>query len=69
MIATVTRQELQAMLREGAVVLLEALPAMYFDKEHLPGAKNLPLDDIETLAPVLVPVHTTPVVTYCTCVN
>jgi rhodanese-related sulfurtransferase len=66
MTATVTRQELQGLLREGGVVLLEALPAMYFDAEHLPGARNLPLDDIETLAPVLVPDRATPIVTYCT---
>jgi rhodanese-related sulfurtransferase len=69
---TITRAQLEAELAAGRVVLLEALPAMYFEAEHLPTAQNLPLDDIEALAPVLVPDLTTPVVTYCagpTCPN
>ena len=62
---TISRQELQQLIDADSVVVLEALPPMYFEAGHLPGAKNLPLDDIETLAPVLVPDRTTPVVTYC----
>ncbi|MCU1344023.1 MAG: sulfurtransferase [Acidimicrobiia bacterium] len=63
---TLTLDQLQALLSAGDAVLLEALPAMYYEADHLPGAKNLPLDDIETLAPQLVPDKTTTVVTYCT---
>ncbi len=66
MITTVTREELQHLVRHGEVVLLEALPPLYFDTEHLPGAQNLPLDEVETLAPKIVPDKTTPIVTYCT---
>ena len=66
MITTVTREELQHLVRHGEVVLLEALPPLYFDTEHLPGAQNLPLDEVETLAPRIVPDKTTPIVTYCT---
>jgi rhodanese-related sulfurtransferase len=66
MTTTISRQELHEALRVGDVVLLEALPAMHFDAEHLPGAENLPLDDIDALAPVLVPDRATPIVTYCT---
>ena len=67
---TITREELQNRLDE--VILLEALPASYFDAEHLPGARNMPLDEIRALAPILVPAKATPVVTYCagpTCPN
>jgi rhodanese-related sulfurtransferase len=63
---TITRSELQEQLAQSKIVVLEALPPQYFEAEHLPGAKNLPLDDLETLAPVLVPDKATPVVTYCT---
>jgi len=62
---TITLFELEQRLADGTVVLLEALPPMYYAAEHLPGPKNLPLDDIETLAPVLVPEKSTPIVTYC----
>jgi rhodanese-related sulfurtransferase len=66
MIRTVTREELQHLVRNDEVVLLEALPPLYFDTEHLPGAQNLPLDEVETLAPKIVPDKTTPIVIYCT---
>lgn len=44
MTTTITREDLQELLQAGDVVLLEALPEMYFDAEHLPGAQNLPID-------------------------
>ena len=39
---------------------------MYYEAEHRPGARNLPLEDIEALAALLVPDKASPVVTYCT---
>jgi rhodanese-related sulfurtransferase len=63
---TIAREELQQAIADGSVVVLEALPQAYFDAEHLPGAKNLPLDELDVLAPDLIPDLTTPVVTYCT---
>jgi rhodanese-related sulfurtransferase len=66
MTTIITRHELVEELRHGDVVLLEALPEMHFDAGHVPGAQNLPLDDVEALAPVLVPDQATPIVTYCT---
>jgi rhodanese-related sulfurtransferase len=69
----VNRNELQeALASPEPPVLLEALPAGYFEAEHLPGARNLPLDDIEVLAHSLIPTLDTPIVTYCsgpTCAN
>ena len=65
MVDTITREELRAAIETGDVVVLEALPPAYFGKEHLPGARNLPLDDIDGLAPLLIPAAGTPVVTYC----
>ena len=62
---TITREQLHDEIESGAVVVLEALPPMYYEKDHLPGALNLPLDDIDTLIPVLVPDKTQAVVTYC----
>ena len=62
---TITRAELQELLTDRRVVLLEALPANYFDSAHLPGAKNLPLERLDALASELIPDRATPVVTYC----
>lgn len=53
-------------MASGDVLVLEALPAMYYEQAHLPGALNLPLDEIDALAPTLIPSPSTPVVTYCT---
>ncbi len=47
------------------IVVLEALPASYFEEGHVPGASNLPLDALEILAPQLIPSKQTPLVTYC----
>ena len=60
---SITRTELQSRL--GTIVLLEALPSNYFEAEHLPGAQNMPLDEIDTLASLLVPDKGAAVVTYC----
>lgn len=62
---TVNREELQQMVETGDVVVLEALPPEYFDKEHLPRAQNLPLDDLDELIPGLVPDKDQAIVTYC----
>ena len=62
---TITREELWKALNDGDVVVLEALPQSYFEDGHLPRARNLPLDQLETLAPELAPSKNTAVVTYC----
>ncbi len=62
---TITREDLRTAIATGGVVVLEALPPMYFEKDHLPGAHNLPLDDVDELAPRLIPATDSVVVTYC----
>ena len=62
---TIDRDELERRINDGDVVVLEALPASYFDAGHLPGAMNLPLDDLEQRAEALVANRTSSIVTYC----
>jgi rhodanese-related sulfurtransferase len=53
-------------------VLLEALPPRYFEQKHLPGAKNMPHDAVEQLAPALIGDRAREIVIYCsgpTCQN
>jgi rhodanese-related sulfurtransferase len=67
------REELRALLQGGGdLVLLEALGPMYYEDGHLPGARNLPPERLDELAPELIGDRTRPVVVYCasaTCAN
>jgi len=73
MIETIARDELKALLDgRSPVFLAEALPSRYFAEAHLPGAVNLPHDQVARLAPVLLPDTAAEVVVYCaseTCRN
>lgn len=63
---SIDRQALEQLIDSGEVVLLEALPAEYFNEGHLPGAANLPLDEIDTSIETLAPDKDATIVTYCT---
>lgn len=66
MIRRITRQEIQAKLkRHAAIILAEALPPRYFLDRHLPGAVNLPHDQVDALAPGLLPDAKAEIVVYC----
>ena len=65
MTATITRTELEALLTKGDVVVIDALPASYYDQVHLPGALNLVESDVERHAPTLLPDVNATIVTYC----
>ncbi len=66
MVQTIGRDALKAALDAGEpLVLLEALPPMYFEDAHLPGALNLPHDRVDELAPTMLPDQTAEIVAYC----
>lgn len=70
MSATITRQELKAKIDRGdEFMLVETLPASYYRHTHLPGAINLPPNQIETLAPILLPDKSAEIVVYCASVT
>ena len=63
---TITREELSSLLASANPPLLfEALPATYFNAQHLPGARNMPHDEVAALAPRLAPDKAAPIVVYC----
>lgn len=43
----ITRDELARRLRDGVVTLLDVRPADEYGRGHLPGAMNLPIDELE----------------------
>ncbi len=72
MTTEISRDELQRELTgDAAPTLVEALGAAYFDDAHLPGAINIPPDQVDRLAPTLLPDIDAPIVVYCsgTCEN
>lgn len=65
MTALITRDQLQAEIAAGTVVVVDALPETYYAQQHLPTAVNLVEPDVASLAPVLLPDKDAAIVTYC----
>src|SRR5437899_929086 len=65
-VTTIERGELQTKINRGdSVLLLEALGPSYYEDAHLPGAVNMPLEQVDELAGELIPDKETEVVVYC----
>lgn len=63
---TITREEIKHKLDSSEpMILVETLPAKYFNAEHLPGAINIPHDEIWEKAPQLIPDKEAQIVVYC----
>ncbi|MCP9488188.1 MAG: rhodanese-like domain-containing protein [Gaiellaceae bacterium MAG52_C11] len=65
MTTSISREQLLFAIDEGAVTLVDALPAAPYNRRHLPGALNLVEDEIEK-APELLPDKSGSIVTYST---
>ncbi len=66
MTASIGREELKAKIDRGDdVVLVETLDPEYYEDAHLPGALNLPPDQIRELAPQILPDKDANIVVYC----
>jgi rhodanese-related sulfurtransferase len=69
----ISLQDLNRRLRSTEPpLLLEALPAKYYEDWHLPGARHLPHDEVRRLAATVAPDKQAEVVVYCasaTCRN
>ena len=73
MTQTIDREALLAKLdSRHKPVLVESLPASYYEQAHLPGALNIPHDFVDALAAGLLPDKSAEIVVYCasiTCRN
>jgi rhodanese-related sulfurtransferase len=61
----ITRDELKALLDRSEVVVVEALPEMYFAKHHIPGAIRVDYEELDSQAPERLPDKDAAIVTYC----
>jgi len=61
----ITRDELQAAIANGEVTVVDALPALYFEQQHLPGAVNLYVEEAADRATEVLPDKEAAIVAYC----
>ncbi|MEO5936090.1 MAG: rhodanese-like domain-containing protein [Terriglobales bacterium] len=65
-VPTISRFELKKLIdAKRPFTLVETLAPEKFAKGHLPGALNLPPDQIEQLAPTMLPDKKAEIVVYC----
>ena len=63
---TISREELKAKIDRGdGFVLVDAMAEEYFRHSHLPGAINLPVNEVKGCAPELLPDKDAEIVVYC----
>jgi rhodanese-related sulfurtransferase len=66
MVPTITLSELKAKLDAGEdVTLVEALGPMPYEEAHLPGAINIPHEQVDELAATLLRNREAQIVVYC----
>jgi len=64
---TVSTAQLKAKIdRKDAIKLVETLAPERYREAHLPGAMNIPPEQIKELAPRLLPSKDAEIITYCT---
>lgn len=66
MTALITRDELEAAVKDGTVTLVDALGGEFYAQQHLPGAVALVLADVDAQASTVLPDRDAAIVTYCT---
>jgi len=66
MTKTIIREQIKQKLdAKEAMTIIEALPKKYFDAEHLPGALNIPHDEIQARASDMLSDKNALIVVYC----
>ena len=66
MVQRISRDELEQKINaKEHFLLVETLPEIAYHHEHLPGAINLPPDQVSHLAGQLLPEKNAPIVVYC----
>jgi rhodanese-related sulfurtransferase len=61
---SIDHEEVQRLITEGNAQLVEVLPAQEFGEEHIPGAINIPLKELDERARIELE-RGRPVIVYC----
>jgi rhodanese-related sulfurtransferase len=62
---TIDRDGVRSLVESGNAIVVEALPAPYYEDAHLPGARNLPHDSDEATIAAVLPDRDATAVVYC----
>lgn len=63
---SITREQINdKLVNNEPITIVEALPPKYYAAEHLPGAVNIPHDEIRLKAPSMLPDKEAFIVVYC----
>jgi rhodanese-related sulfurtransferase len=66
MTKTITREQIKQKIdKQEPMTIIEALPQKYFEASHLPGALNIPHDEIRVKAADMLPDKDAFIVVYC----
>ncbi|MCX2954763.1 rhodanese-like domain-containing protein [Lentzea sp. NEAU-D7] len=72
MLSLISREELKEGIDAGTLVVVDTMPAAYYEVEHLPGAVNIPgfpyeqaAELTDRYAPDVLPDKTAEIVVYC----
>jgi len=61
----ISRDEIRRRLRDPALTLVDVLPHEAYAAEHIPGAMNLPLAELEERAPQVLFDRNADIAAYC----
>jgi len=62
----ISRTDLKNLIDSGKLLtIVEALPKQYYEAAHLPGAINIPHDEVQATAALLIPNKDGSVIVYC----
>ena len=64
-IPEIAREEIQRRLRDSLLVLVDVLPRDAYAAGHIPGAFNLPIEELLSRAREVLPDRTAEIVVYC----
>lgn len=66
LVRLINRDELKGLMDgHEPFTLVETLAPAFYENSHLPGAINIPPDQVRALAPTLLPDKNAQVITYC----
>jgi rhodanese-related sulfurtransferase len=61
----ISRDEIRRRLHDPGLTLIDVLPHEAYAAEHIPGAMNLPLAEVEQRAPEVLPDRNADIAAYC----